>query len=87
MKIKETLTKVPGGMMLFPLLIGAIIRTFFPHLFDQTVFKTSFTGGLLTGTAVLLAAFYVCLGGYSCCNCYGDLNTAHYGLVCQTRFG
>jgi 2-keto-3-deoxygluconate permease len=62
MKIKETLTKVPGGMMLFPLLIGAIIRTLFPHLFDQTVFKTSFTGGLLTGTAALLAAFYVCLG-------------------------
>jgi 2-keto-3-deoxygluconate permease len=49
-------------MMLIPLVIGALIRTFFPDVFNLTEFKSSFTGGLLTGTSALLAAFYVCLG-------------------------
>lgn len=62
MKIKAAIDKVPGGMMLIPLLIGAIIRTFFPGIFDLPEFKSSFTGGLLTGTSALLAAFYICLG-------------------------
>jgi len=48
--------------MLIPLLIGAIIRTFFPQIFEMPEFKSSFTGGLLTGTSALLAAFYICLG-------------------------
>jgi 2-keto-3-deoxygluconate permease len=61
-KIKAAIDKVPGGMMLIPLLIGAIIRTFFPGIFDLPEFKSSFTGGLLTGTSALLAAFYICLG-------------------------
>jgi 2-keto-3-deoxygluconate permease len=62
MNIKAAIDKVPGGMMLIPLLIGAIIRTLFPSLFDLPSFKSSFTGGLLTGAGPLLAAFYVCLG-------------------------
>lgn len=62
MKIKAAIDKVPGGMMLIPLLIGALIRTFFPQVFDMPEFKSSFTGGLLTGTSALLAAFYICLG-------------------------
>ncbi|ANS73502.1 2-keto-3-deoxygluconate permease [Paenibacillus yonginensis] len=62
MKIKAAIDKIPGGMMLIPLLIGAIIRTFFPSIFDLPEFKSSFTGGLLTGTSALLAAFYICLG-------------------------
>ncbi|OZB93608.1 2-keto-3-deoxygluconate permease [Paenibacillus sp. XY044] len=62
MKIKAAIDKVPGGMMLIPLLIGALIRTFFPQMFDMPEFKSSFTGGLLTGTSALLAAFYICLG-------------------------
>ncbi|EPZ53006.1 2-keto-3-deoxygluconate permease [Alicyclobacillus acidoterrestris] len=62
MKIKAVVDKVPGGMMIFPLLIGAIIRTIWPGLPDDTVFKSSFTGGLLTGSTSLLAAFYICLG-------------------------
>jgi 2-keto-3-deoxygluconate permease len=61
-QLKRALDKVPGGMMIIPLLIGAIIRTLFPHLIDNTVFKGSFTGGLMTGSLALLAAFYVCLG-------------------------
>lgn len=62
MRIKAAIDKVPGGMMLIPLLIGAIIRTFFPGIFDMPAFKSSFTGGLLTGAGPLLAAFYICLG-------------------------
>lgn len=48
--------------MLFPLLIGALIRTIFPGLFTMPAFTSSFTGGLFTGILPLLAAFYVCLG-------------------------
>lgn len=62
MRIKATIDKIPGGMMLIPLLIGALIRTFFPGVFNLPEFKSSFTGGLLTGTSALLAAFYICLG-------------------------
>jgi 2-keto-3-deoxygluconate permease len=62
MRIRATLNRIPGGMMLIPLLIGALIRTFLPGLFNIIEFKSSFTGGLLTGTSALLAAFYVCLG-------------------------
>jgi 2-keto-3-deoxygluconate permease len=62
MRIRASLTRIPGGMMLIPLLIGALIRTFFPDVFNLTEFKSSFTGGLLTGTSAMLAAFYVCLG-------------------------
>jgi 2-keto-3-deoxygluconate permease len=62
MRIRASLTRIPGGMMLIPLLIGALIRTFLPGLFNLPEFKSSFTGGLLTGTSALLAAFYICLG-------------------------
>ncbi|WEG13469.1 2-keto-3-deoxygluconate permease [Pullulanibacillus sp. KACC 23026] len=62
MRIKAAIDKVPGGMMLIPLLIGALIRTFFPGIFDLPEFQSSFTGELLTGSGALLAAFYICLG-------------------------
>jgi 2-keto-3-deoxygluconate permease len=62
--MKRWIDAIPGGMMLVPLLLGALLRTLFPHIFGEgnVVFKTSFTGGLLTGSSALLAAFYVCLG-------------------------
>jgi len=62
--VKRWVDRVPGGMMLVPLCVGALLRTFFPHLFASTndVFRPSFTGGLLTGAIPFLAAFYVCLG-------------------------
>lgn len=62
MRIKRTIDRIPGGMMLIPLLIGAVIRTIFPQLADNTVFQSSFSGGLMTGSSALLAAFYICLG-------------------------
>ncbi len=62
--MKRFVDWVPGGMMLFPLFIGAVIRTLVPTAFsgDDAVFQKSFTGGPLTGAIPLLAAFYVCLG-------------------------
>ncbi|MDI3317769.1 MAG: 2-keto-3-deoxygluconate permease [Bacillota bacterium] len=62
MKIKRSIERIPGGMMIVPLLLGAVIRTLFPGLFDDPVFKSSFTGGLMTGALPLLAAFYIALG-------------------------
>ncbi|WP_188397766.1 2-keto-3-deoxygluconate permease [Sporomusa sp. GT1] len=59
MQIKKTIERVPGGMMLIPLLLGAIINTFFP-----AAGKTfgSFTNALMTGSQPILAVFFVCMG-------------------------
>jgi 2-keto-3-deoxygluconate permease len=57
--IKAAIEKVPGGMMLVPLLAGAILATLAPGTAD---FFGSFTGGLLTGSTPILAVFYVCMG-------------------------
>lgn len=62
MAMKAWIDRIPGGMMIIPLFLGAIIRTLVPSLFQSTTFQSSFTGGLLTGILPLLAAFYVCLG-------------------------
>lgn len=62
MHLKRAIERVPGGMMLLPLLLGAAMRTAFPGLANNDVFKSSFTGGLLTGALALLGAFYICLG-------------------------
>lgn len=57
--IRKFLEKVPGGMMLVPLCIGAVIHTLAP---DAGKFFGSFTGAFFTGLAPLLAVFFVCLG-------------------------
>jgi len=57
--IKATIEKVPGGMMLVPLLVGAVLATVAPN---TATFFGSFTGGLLTGSTPILAVFYVCMG-------------------------
>lgn len=57
--IKRSIEKVPGGMMVVPLLIGALIATFFP---GAPSYFGSFTGALFTGALPILAVFYVCMG-------------------------
>jgi 2-keto-3-deoxygluconate permease len=57
--IKRAIEKVPGGMMTVPLLIGAVITTFFP---GTPAFFGSFTGALFSGALTVLAVFYVCMG-------------------------
>ncbi|RRJ63486.1 2-keto-3-deoxygluconate transporter [Paenibacillus oralis] len=59
MKIKKTLDRIPGGMMLIPLLLGAVVHTFFPGAGE---YFGSFTNGLMTGTIPILAVWFFCMG-------------------------
>lgn len=59
MKILKTVQKVPGGLMVVPLLLGATVNTLFPQAltiggFTSAIFKT--------GTATMLAYFCLCNG-------------------------
>jgi 2-keto-3-deoxygluconate permease len=57
--IKDTLDRVPGGMMVIPLLTGCAIATAFPSLSTRL---GSFTGALFANPLPILAVFYVCVG-------------------------
>ena len=57
--IKLTVERIPGGMMLVPLVLAATIVTFAP---GAGAFFGSFTGALFTGALPILAVFYVCIG-------------------------
>jgi 2-keto-3-deoxygluconate permease len=57
--IKRAIEAVPGGMMVVPLLCGALVATFAP---GTPQFFGSFTGALFTGSLPILAVFYVCTG-------------------------
>lgn len=57
--IKKAIERVPGGMMVVPLALGALVATFAP---ETPRFFGSFTGALFTGALTILAVFYVCMG-------------------------
>jgi 2-keto-3-deoxygluconate permease len=57
--IKRTIERIPGGLMIVPMIIGSVIITVFPHAAD---FFGSFTKALFTGSLSILAVFYVCMG-------------------------
>lgn len=59
MKIMQNVQKIPGGMMLVPLLLGATLNTFAP---GTGKFFGSFTGALMTGILPILAVFFFCMG-------------------------
>ena len=58
-RIKHAIERVPGGMMVVPLVIGATISTLAP---TTGAFFGSFTNALFTGALPILAVFYVCMG-------------------------
>ena len=57
--IKRGIENIPGGMVIVPLSLGALIATFAP---GTGQFFGSFTGALFTGALPILAVFYVCMG-------------------------
>src|ERR1700753_1365534 len=57
--LKRTLDRVPGGMMIVPLILGALINTLAPQTAN---YFGSFTGALFNGALPILAALYVCIG-------------------------
>ncbi len=60
MKIKDAIDKVPGGLMLIPLFLGALVKTFFPGA--PSFFDKTFTAGMLTGVVPILAVWFFCMG-------------------------
>jgi 2-keto-3-deoxygluconate permease len=59
MKIKQAVERLPGGMMLIPLLLGAVVHTFSP---DAGKYFGSFTNGLISGTVPILSVWFFCIG-------------------------
>jgi 2-keto-3-deoxygluconate permease len=57
--IKDTLDRIPGGMMLGPLLLGCLIANVAPGL---PKFFGSFTGALFGNPMPILAVAFVCIG-------------------------
>ncbi|MBK5071690.1 2-keto-3-deoxygluconate transporter [Budviciaceae bacterium CWB-B4] len=59
MKIKQAIDKIPGGLMLVPLFLGALCHTLSP---GAGKYFGSFTNGLITGTVPILAVWFFCMG-------------------------
>ena len=55
----RTVERMPGGLMVVPLLVGAGVVTFAP---GTASFFGSFTAALFNGALTILAVFYVCVG-------------------------
>ena len=59
MRIKDSIDKIPGGLMIIPLLLGAIINTIFP----QALMIGGFTTAMFKqGALPILGVFLFCMG-------------------------
>jgi 2-keto-3-deoxygluconate permease len=59
MRIKDTIDRIPGGLMIIPLLLGAIINTLFP----QALLIGGFTTAMFKqGALPVLGVFLFCVG-------------------------
>jgi 2-keto-3-deoxygluconate permease len=59
MRIKAAIERIPGGLMLVPLFLGALLHTLAPKLGG---YLGSFSNGLMTGTVPILAVWFFCIG-------------------------
>jgi len=58
-KILRAINRVPGGLMVVPLLLGATINTFFPQILEIGGFTTAL---FKQGAMPLIALFLLCNG-------------------------
>lgn len=59
MRLKAEIEKIPGGMMVVPLVAGALINTFLPRSLEIGGFTTTL---FKNGAAPLIGAFLLCMG-------------------------
>ncbi|WP_442679709.1 2-keto-3-deoxygluconate permease [Sphingomonas sp. ASY06-1R] len=57
--MKDKIDSIPGGIMIVPLFVGALCRTFAPN---APAYFSGFTQGLMTGIIPILAVWLFCIG-------------------------